>query len=165
MRKTGSIIRDRIQKILSVAEKTYGYEIFKIYERVYGDVLLRSIYYNLNKGVEEDIFVPKEMAAVPGDFTWGFESSRIYYSNKKPIDLDNKEYELILKAVKEIKKEIQKEFKKWIAETSKEMKQKNMTKIQKMKLLKKCVKIKNFYQDNFGKYPKELDQWINTLTP
>jgi hypothetical protein len=165
MRKPGSEVRVRIGKILSVAKKAYGYEIYRIYTTVYGDVLLRTIYYNLKKGVELGDFEAANLMNVPGNFTWGFESNRVYYRNKRTLKLEENEKRLLETAVKNLKKEMKNEIKKWIVETSKEVKKDDLDTVEKMKLLSKCLKIKKFYQENFGKYPKEIDEWITTLTP
>ncbi len=165
MRKPGSIVRERIKKILAIAEKAYGYEIYKIYNRVYGDVLMRTIYYNLKKGVEERDFELIGILNVPGDFTWGFETNRIYYKNRENVALNLDEETYIKKAIKDIKKEMKEEVKKWVAKAIKEVKKRKMNELEKTKLLAKLKKIKKFYEENFGRYPEELDKWMNSLTP
>lgn len=165
MRKPGSVVRDRLNKILSVVNKIYGYEAQKIYEKVYGDVLLRTLYYNLKKGVEEGIFEIVDVAEIPGDFTWGFESNRVYYQNRKNVQMNQEEKKKIRKAAENVKKSMQQEVKKWVSKTSEQMKKKDLDPLERIRLLKKCRKIKSFYKTNFGKYPKKLDEWIRALTP
>ena len=47
-----SEIRKNIVEILNIKKSLYGYEIYKIYTAIFPKVTLRSIYYNLSKGVQ-----------------------------------------------------------------------------------------------------------------
>lgn len=79
-RPSKSRVRERIAEILSNIGFSYGYDIYKIYKKVYGNVLLRTIYYNLKKGVEDNEFLVVEVKRTPGQFTWGNETERVYYT-------------------------------------------------------------------------------------
>jgi len=159
MRKPGSPIRENILKILSVGGSMYGYEIYKIYKEVYGDVLLRSIYYNLKKALEEGSIEVKRVVGVLGNFTWGPETDRVYYVVKKEVEMSKEEMDGIKRALRTYKKSIKEELRKWIRELSREVKHGDE------KTRRKCEKLKAFYLMKFGKYPKILDKWIESLPP
>lgn len=56
-RPVKSVIRDNIVSILKNVGKGYGYEIYKMYSSEFEKkVTLRSIYYNLHKGVKIGVF-------------------------------------------------------------------------------------------------------------
>jgi len=80
-RREGSEIRRNIELILYWTRFSYGYDIYKIYKEVFEkDVLLRSIYYNLKKGVELGEIVIVDVRPEIGEFTWGNQSERVYYT-------------------------------------------------------------------------------------
>ena len=137
----------------------YGYEIYKVYKEVYGDVLLRSIYYNLKKALEEGSIEVKKVVGVLGDFTWGPETDRVYYVVKKDVEMSKEEMNEIKKALRAHKKSVREELKKWIRKLSEEVKHGDE------KTRRKCEKLKAFYLMKFGKYPKVLDEWIKSLPP
>ncbi|RME77992.1 hypothetical protein D6774_02500 [Candidatus Woesearchaeota archaeon] len=65
----------------------YAYEIYKVYRDIFPPVTMRSIYYHLKKGVSTGEFIIKEIRKEKGDFSWGGEVEKIYYSlgpNAKP---------------------------------------------------------------------------------
>ncbi len=86
-RPVKSQIRQNIIEILHFLGKAYGYDIFKIYRVVYPKVTLRSIYYHLRKGVQLHEFKIEKIEKEKGDYSWGAEAEKIYYSlgpNAKP---------------------------------------------------------------------------------
>jgi DNA-binding PadR family transcriptional regulator len=79
-RRGSSKIRKNIASLLLHMGKSYGYEIYKKYVEVFGKVHIRSIYYNLKKGVIEKEFAMEGIRKHKGEYTWGSESERVYYS-------------------------------------------------------------------------------------
>jgi len=100
MKKKGrpvkSEIRQNVVEILHHIQKAYGYELYKIYVAVFPKVTLRSIYYHLRKGISLGEFVINKIEKEKGDYSWGGEAEKIYYSlgpNAKPSGNDRlKEY-------------------------------------------------------------------------
>ena len=78
-RPTKSAVRDRIIKILREEGSTWGYNVYKKYKRRYGKITLKSIYYNLNKGIELGDIKLIEIKEEAGDFSWGNKTERKYY--------------------------------------------------------------------------------------
>ena len=67
-RPIGSDIRQRIIEILYFMKEGYGYDIYKIYSKIFPQVTMRSIYYHLNKGVNlEEIGVGTHVLEDEGD--------------------------------------------------------------------------------------------------
>jgi len=99
-RPVKSVIRDRMQQIVDVLGSAYGYEIYKIYKEVFEPVDVRSMYYHLKKGVALGEFKMAGTKSVQGPFTWGRESTHIYYvlgdaaSHKGNAELKSKVKEL-----------------------------------------------------------------------
>ncbi|HIH38071.1 hypothetical protein J4460_04585 [Candidatus Woesearchaeota archaeon] len=86
-RPTTSQIRENILSILLYKKRAYGYDLIKIYQRLFGKVHPRSIYYHLKKaqalGQVKVIAIEEEK----GDYSWGQTAQKIYYSldqNAKP---------------------------------------------------------------------------------
>jgi len=79
-RKNSSEIRENIASLLLHLKKSYGYEVYKNYIEVFGKVHIRSIYYNLKKGVATKEFEIDGVRRERGDYTWGPESERMYYT-------------------------------------------------------------------------------------
>jgi len=79
-RPTKSLIRDRMQQIVDALGKAYGYEVYKIYTKVFETVSIRSMYYHFKRGVELGEFVGAGQKQEKGPYTWGRESTHIYYS-------------------------------------------------------------------------------------
>jgi len=82
-----SEIRENMIEILYFLKKAYGYEIYKVYNAVFPKVTLRSMYYNLKKGVQLKEFKVENIIAEKGDYSWGAEAEKIYYkldTNAKP---------------------------------------------------------------------------------
>ena len=91
-----SEIRQNIVEILHYIQKAYGYEIYKVYVSIFPKVTLRSIYYHLRKGIDLGEFQIAKIEKEKGDYSWGSEAEKIYYSlgsNAKPVGNDRvKEY-------------------------------------------------------------------------
>ena len=91
-----SEIRQNVVEILYLTKMAYGYEIYKIYTAIFPKVTLRSIYYNLKKGVDLGEFHVNKVEREKGEYSWGTEAEKIYYSlgpNAKPTGNDRvKEY-------------------------------------------------------------------------
>ena len=91
-----SKIRENIIEILYFMKEGYGYDIYKVYIGVYPKVTMRSIYYHLKKGVSTGEFKVKKIKSEKGNYSWGGEAEKIYYSlgnNANPkIDKRVKEY-------------------------------------------------------------------------
>lgn len=78
-RPPGSATRDRVSEILSVIERGTGYDIFRIYRDVFGQITSRSIYYNLHQGVLLDAFEVDAVTVESGEFSWGGKAEKKYY--------------------------------------------------------------------------------------
>ena len=74
------MIRQNIVEILYFLGRGYAYEISKIYKEIFPNVTMRSIYYHLKKGVVTQEFVVKDIKKEKGDYSWGPEAEKIYYS-------------------------------------------------------------------------------------
>jgi hypothetical protein len=79
-RPVKSIIRQNIVEILFFLKKGYGYDIYKAYRDIFPAVTMRSIYYHLNKGIETEEFKVAEVKKERGDYSWGNEVTKTYYS-------------------------------------------------------------------------------------
>jgi|TARA_Y100000310_G_C20692101_1_gene822987 hypothetical protein len=99
-RPVKSVIRDRMQQIVDALGSAYGYEVYKIYKQVFEPVDIRSMYYHFKRGVDLGEFKQIGAKQEKGGFTWGRESTHIYYSlgqaasHKANSDLQNKVKEL-----------------------------------------------------------------------
>jgi hypothetical protein len=79
-RPVKSQIRQNIVEILYFMGKGYGYEIFKAYKELFPLVTLRVIYYHLGKGVSLREFKVDRVEKSKGDYSWGSEAEKTYYS-------------------------------------------------------------------------------------
>src|SRR3989338_4197648 len=79
-RPTQSQIRQNMVEILYYQKKAYGYEIYKTYVRIFPKVTLRVIYYHLKKGVALGEFLIHKIELEKGDYSWGGEAEKIYYT-------------------------------------------------------------------------------------
>jgi hypothetical protein len=79
-RPVKSEIRQNMVEILYFMKHGYGYEIYKAYVAVFPKVTLRSIYYHLKKGVQLHEFMISKIEKEKGDYSWGGEAEKIYYS-------------------------------------------------------------------------------------
>ncbi len=86
-RPVASTIRQNIVDILHFMKEGYGYDIYKAYISIFPKATLRSIYYNLKKGAAIDEFKVSKVEVEKGDFSWGKQTEKTYYSlgsNAKP---------------------------------------------------------------------------------
>jgi hypothetical protein len=79
-RPKGTEIRKNISWIIKKMGYSYGYEIYKNYIQIFGNVKMRTVYYNLKSGVNSGEFVIMDIRREVGDYTWGSETERIYYA-------------------------------------------------------------------------------------
>ncbi len=79
-RPVGNKMRKQIGVLLDKINYSYGYEIYKLYKELFGDTKIRNIYYNLKKGVLEGEYVLIEVKKELGNYTWGGETERVYYT-------------------------------------------------------------------------------------
>ncbi|MFH0868162.1 MAG: hypothetical protein V1831_02530 [Candidatus Woesearchaeota archaeon] len=79
-RPVKSEIRQNIIEILFFMKQGYGYEIYKSYIVIFPKVTMRSIYYHLKKGVDLNEFKVSKIEKEKGDYSWGGEAEKIYYS-------------------------------------------------------------------------------------
>lgn len=82
-----SEIRQNIVEILYFMKEGYGYDIYKNYIAIFPKVTMRSIYYHLKKGTALVEFKVSRIGKEKGDYSWGPEAEKIYYSlgqNAKP---------------------------------------------------------------------------------
>ena len=95
-RPVKSEIRQNIVEILYFMKEGYGYEIYKAYVALFPKVTMRSIYYHLKKGVSLNEFKVSKIEKEKGNYSWGGEAEKIYYSlgdTAKPTGIDKvKEY-------------------------------------------------------------------------
>ena len=102
-----SQIRQNIVEILYFMGKSYGYDIYKVYRAVFPKITMRSVYYQLRKGVQLGEFRVERVTKEKGSYSWGSEAEKTYYmlgkSAKPKIDNRVKEYLDSLKLPKEPK--------------------------------------------------------------
>ncbi len=82
-----SPIRQNIIDILFFMKRGYGYDIYKVYKEIFSKVTMRSIYYQLKKGVDLGEIKVHKIEKEKGDYSWGSEVEKIYYEldeNAKP---------------------------------------------------------------------------------
>ena len=75
-----SQVRQNMIEILAVKSPMYGYHIFKAYKELFPAVTLRLMYYHLKKGVELKEFKIHKTVKEKGDFSWGWEVEKKYYT-------------------------------------------------------------------------------------
>ncbi len=75
-----SDVRQNIVNILYIIREGYGYEIYRIYRTIFPAVTMRLIYYHLKKGIETGEIKVKEIRKEKGDFSWGAEAEKTYYT-------------------------------------------------------------------------------------
>ena len=89
-RPSRSVIRENMSLLLTQQSPQYGYELFKQYLKRFPPVSLRSIYYHLHKGVENQEFAVIQSEKAIGDFSWGRTSERTLYSVRNQQKQENK---------------------------------------------------------------------------
>ncbi len=75
-----SEIRNNIITILFYLGEGYGYEVSKLYNKIFPKVTMRSIYYHLKRGVELGEIQMKEIKQEQGNYSWGTVVEKTYYS-------------------------------------------------------------------------------------
>lgn len=78
-RPVKSEVRQNIIEILSVVGKAHGYDIARLYGKIFTPVTMRNIYYNLCKGMETGEFSVEIVKIEKGDFSWGTQAEKKYY--------------------------------------------------------------------------------------
>lgn len=112
-RPAKSKIRERMQSIVDALGVTYGYEIHQVYEKTYGPVDLRSMYYHLSKGTDLGEFEEVGIEKAKGAYTWGDESTRKYYILGPKAKKEASEEVLGVVESMDIKKRKPKNFVEW----------------------------------------------------
>lgn len=79
-RPVKSRIRENIIEILYHLGEGYAYGIYKTYLSIFPAVSRASIYYHLNKGVDLKEFLVKSVRREKGNYSWGSEAEKVYYS-------------------------------------------------------------------------------------
>ena len=83
-----SRIRQNMVDILYFLGKGYGYQIHKIYKKIFDSITPEVVYYHLKKGVALEEFELVEIKTEKGNFSWGNRAEKSYYSlgkNAKPM--------------------------------------------------------------------------------
>ncbi len=92
-----SEIRQNIIEILFYLGKGYGYQVSKIYQKIFPACTREVIYYHLKKGVDLGEIIIKEVKKEHGDYSWGQDVTKTYYSigpNAKPKGSDRVKNEI-----------------------------------------------------------------------
>ncbi|MBW2989111.1 hypothetical protein KY358_02200 [Candidatus Woesearchaeota archaeon] len=87
-RPVRSQIRQNIIELLFFLKEGYGYDIYRNYKEIFPPVSMRVIYYHLKKGAELGEFRVNKVVKENGNFSWGSETEKTYYSlgeEAKPI--------------------------------------------------------------------------------
>ncbi len=79
-RPVKSPIRQNIVEILHYLGEGYGYQLSQIYNELFPPVTMRSIYYNLHKGVKTGEINLNKIGIEKGDFSWGSTVEKVYYT-------------------------------------------------------------------------------------
>ena len=79
-RPVKSEIRKNIAEILYYMKEGYGYEIAKAYLQIFPRVSQRVIYYHLKKGEALGEFKISKIKKESGEYSWGGEAEKVYYS-------------------------------------------------------------------------------------
>ncbi len=79
-RPVKSEIRQNIIELLYFLKEGYGYDIYKHYKEIFPPVSMRVIYYHLKKGTDLGEFKVNKIIKENGNFSWGSEAEKIYYS-------------------------------------------------------------------------------------
>ena len=79
-RPVKSQIRQNIVEILYFLKEGYGYDLYRLYKEIFPAVSMRVIYYHLKKGTDLGEFKVNKIIKENGNFSWGSEAEKIYYS-------------------------------------------------------------------------------------
>jgi len=61
--------------------KLTAYDAYKHYVKLFAKTSQRNVYYQLQRGVELDLFTREEVEE-EGNFSWGFRTRKVYYGLK-----------------------------------------------------------------------------------
>ena len=78
-RPVASTIRQNIVELLCFMKEGYGYDIYKAYVALFPKATMRSIYYNLKKGLSLGEFKINKVKVEKGNFSWGSQVEKTYY--------------------------------------------------------------------------------------
>ncbi|MFT4312295.1 MAG: hypothetical protein ACMXYF_03630 [Candidatus Woesearchaeota archaeon] len=73
-------VRKNILALLEENGQLTGYQVHKLYEKQFGQMTQRNIYYHLHKGVDLGLFAIKKVCVETGDYSWGSATQKIYYT-------------------------------------------------------------------------------------
>jgi hypothetical protein len=82
-----SKIRQNIVELLHYMGRGYGYEVYQAYVDIFPKVTMRSVYYQLRKGVVLGELEIESVKVEKGDYSWGADAEKTYYKlgkNAKP---------------------------------------------------------------------------------
>lgn len=79
-RPVGSKVRQNIVEILHFGGEMHGYAVYAVYRDIFPKVTMRAIYYHLKKGIATKEFKVTRIKKESGEYSWGGEVERIYYS-------------------------------------------------------------------------------------
>jgi len=160
-RPVKSRIKERLVSILSKRRVSYGYELFRLYEKFYSKTNLRNIYYNLKRGVASGELLVIDVKRELGDYSWGDEVERIYYTLGPYAEVvDNN---LNLKPA-ELKPDLSNEFNRLIFNLKSDSKKSS----NKQRVINRCNKLISWVKKSFenpNQLIKEVEQVKNTLSP
>jgi hypothetical protein len=74
-----SKIRQNIVELLYYMGKGYGYEVYQAYVDIFPKVTMRSVYYQLRKGVDLGELEIESVKVEKGDYSWGADAEKTYY--------------------------------------------------------------------------------------
>jgi hypothetical protein len=66
--------------VLAVLGESHGYSLWKAYKAAYGEVSVRSIYYQLHAGLKTGETRISRVVKEEGDFTWGSSVEKTMYA-------------------------------------------------------------------------------------
>lgn len=76
-----SAIRQNVVEILSaLGRPCYGYELYRMYRRIFPRATLRVLYYHLRKGVATGEFTVARVEEAKGKYSWGSSAEKVYYT-------------------------------------------------------------------------------------
>jgi len=74
-----SRIRQNIVELLYFMGRGYGYEVYQAYVDIFPKVTMRSVYYQLRKGVDLGELEIESVKVEKGDYSWGADAEKTYY--------------------------------------------------------------------------------------
>ncbi len=97
-RPVHSVIRQNLVELLHFLGHGHGYEVYKIYLELFPKTTLRSIYYNLKRGLQTGEFRVLKVESEKGDYSWGGQVQHTYYAlgdQAQPVGLERIEKYLV----------------------------------------------------------------------